>query len=126
MTESFEHTIRARRAASNRAIAMRDADLTVAFMLPDVTVAVAGGPVLVGREAQRQAFADQFADRSFHGYVRTPTDISVHPDTTLATERGVWVGTWLRGLGTQAMRGSYVAEWRFAGDAWLLRSEIFT
>ena len=126
MTESHENRIRARRAASNRAIAVRDADLTVSFMLPDVTVAVAGGPVLVGREAQRQAFADQFADRSFRGYVRTPTAVDVHVGDGLATERGIWVGSWLRGVRTQTMRGSYVAEWRFEGDVWLLRSELFT
>jgi ketosteroid isomerase-like protein len=59
--------IRARRDASNRAITTRDADLVVSYMMPDVTVSVANGPVLTGRDANRDAFAEQFADRAFRG-----------------------------------------------------------
>ena len=47
--------IRARRAESNQAIAQRDADRVVAVMLDDVSVSVAGGPVLTGRAANRAA-----------------------------------------------------------------------
>jgi ketosteroid isomerase-like protein len=118
--------IRARRAASNAAIASRDADATVAVMLPDITVAVAGGPVLIGRPAQRAAFAEQFADRAFRGYVRTPDTITLRDGATHATERGSWVGRWQRGLRTEEMRGTYVAEWRLVHDAWMLHSEIYT
>lgn len=118
--------IRSRRAESNAAIAARDAEAVVAVMSPDMTVAVAGGPRLIGRDAQRQAFAEQFADRAFRGYVRTPSSIVVHGGDALATEVGAWVGTWLQGFRTQEMRGSYVAEWRCVDGVWSLRSEAFT
>lgn len=63
--QSQQDAIRAVRAASNAAIAARDVDRVVACMLEDVTVSVARGPVLNGRDVSRSAFADQFADRAF-------------------------------------------------------------
>ena len=47
-------------------------------MMEDVIVSVAHGPVLKGREASRVAFAEQFADRAFAGYVREANDIVIH------------------------------------------------
>lgn len=122
---AHEGLIHARRAASNAAIAARDAHAVAAIMSPDVTVAVAGGPLLIGRDAQRQAFEEQFADRAFRGYLRTPDSIVVHDGSALATELGAWVGTWLQGFRTQEMRGSYVAEWRSVDGEWFLYSEVF-
>lgn len=115
--------IRAIRAASNAAIAARDADLVVACMLFDATVSVARGPILHGREASRVAFAEQFADRAFLGYVREPTDIVVDAGTR-ATERGRWTGRWRHGATEQVMRGTYVAEWRHTELGWFIQSEI--
>ena len=126
MTDPYTNAIRARRAESNTAIASRDADATVAVMLPGVTVAVAGGPLLTGRAAQHAAFADQFADRAFRGYERTPSEITTRDGDTTATERGRWVGRWQRGLRTEEMRGAYVAEWRLVDGVWMLHSEIYT
>ena len=89
--------IRTRRAQSNAAIAARDLDGVVALLQPDVTVAVAGGPTLAGRAASRDAFAEQFADPSFRGYVRTADSVTVHTPPTTATEMGRWVGHWQHG-----------------------------
>ncbi|HEX4934593.1 MAG TPA: nuclear transport factor 2 family protein [Gemmatimonadaceae bacterium] len=117
--------IRARRAASNLAIAARDLDGIVAVMRPDVSVAVAGGPTLLGREASRAAFAEQFADRSFRGYMREPEEIVVHDPPTEATERGRWVGRWQNGWRTEAMHGTYVARWTRTELDWFIASEAF-
>jgi ketosteroid isomerase-like protein len=121
----LDTAIRARRADSNAAIAARDPDRVTGFMLHDVTVAVAGGPVLVGRKANRDAFATQFADRNFRGYVRTPTIITPADLPTHATERGHWVGRWQNGRLVDEMRGTYSAVWRHTEVGWLLESEIF-
>ena len=120
-----DDTIRAVRAASNAAIAARDADRVVACMLSEVTVSVARGPVLHGREASLIAFAEQFADRAFLGYVREPTDIVVDAGTR-ATERGRWTGRWRHSNTEQVMRGTYVAEWRHTELGWFIQSEVFT
>ncbi|MCC7053266.1 MAG: nuclear transport factor 2 family protein [Gemmatimonadaceae bacterium] len=127
--------IRARRAASNAAIAARDPDATAAIMHPDVIVSVAGGPVLRGRQHSRDAFAQQFADRSFRGYVREPATITIDAppgqagtrrgDGLHATETGRWRGSWLRGIARTEMRGTYVAQWCQVHDTWLVESEVF-
>jgi len=85
-------SIRAVRAASNQAIAARDVDLVVACLMPDVTVSVAHGPMLVGRDASRAAFSEQFADRAFLGYVREADHVVVNDPPARATERGRWTG----------------------------------
>jgi len=118
--------IRAVRAVSNQAIAARDADRVVACMMHDVTVAVAHGPRLNGREASRAAFAAQFAERTFMGYVREPHEIVIHDPLTQATERGRWLGRWKQGVGEHVMRGTYVAEWRHTALGWFIQAELFT
>ena len=123
---AVERAVREARAASNAAIVERDADRVVACMMHDVTVAVAHGPTLLGREASRAAFAAQFAERTFKGYVREPNEIVVHNPPTRATERGCWLGRWQHGVGEQVMRGTYVAEWSYTALGWFIQSEQFT
>lgn len=117
--------IRAQRAASNQAIAARDVDGIIACMLVDVSVAVAGGTRLSGREASRRAFVEQFAERAFLGYVREPDDVSVHDPPTTATERGRWVGRWRGGTVEQVLCGRYVARWRHTSMGWRIAWEEF-
>jgi ketosteroid isomerase-like protein len=126
MTRDEVAAIRAQRAQSNHAIEARDPDWVVSFMLAEVTVAVAGGPVLVGRDASRDAFAEQFRDRLFVGYVRTADHIELLDPPVRATERGRWSGRWRRRLGDHEMRGTYVAEWQHTAMGWLIASEVFT
>ncbi len=94
-------------------------------MLADVTVAVAGGPVLKGHSASRDAFAEQFADRSFAGYVRDPQSVVVQDPPTRATEHGRWTGRWRTGLREQLMQGEYDAEWRLTDMGWRIASEVY-
>lgn len=125
MNSDHAAAIRATRDASNRAIAARDPDLVVMHMTPDVTVSVANGPVLTGRDASRHAFAEQFADRHFRGYVREALEVVVHDPPTRATERGRWQGSWRKGMSEQLVRGTYVAEWRHTELGWFIQSEVF-
>lgn len=126
MTRDHAADIRARRAQSNQAIAARDAEWAVSLMLADVRVAVAGGPLLTGRDASRNAFAEQFQDPLFVGYVRTADQVVLHTPPVRATERGRWSGTWRRRVGDHVMRGTYVAEWQHTDMGWFIASEVFT
>ena len=125
MTTSAD-AIRTRRDASNAAIASRDAAAVVSCMTDDVTVAVAGGAVLVGRDASRRAFAEQMTEPGFRGYVRTPDAVDVTPDGRTATETGRWVGTWQVRLRLDQQHGTYIATWRCVDGTWYLASEIFS
>lgn len=117
--------IRSLRDQSNHAIAARDVDRVVMCMDPGITVAVAGGPVLRGVDASRMAFAEQFADRAFLGYVRTPDDVSGSAESQRVMERGSWVGRWKMAQGERIQRGRYTAEWRHSAMGWLLVAETF-
>jgi ketosteroid isomerase-like protein len=121
--ESASAQIRILRAESNAAIAGLDAERVVAFMAPDVTVAVAGGPVLRGLAANRAAFAEQMADAAFRGYVRTPDAVEV--TGARATERGQWTGRWQTRAGPITQRGRYSAEWSLTPLGWRITSETY-
>ncbi len=122
---ALDDQIRALRSASNAAIAALDAERVVAFMSPDVTVTVAGGPVLRGLEANRAAFAEQMADSAFRGYVRTPESVAESDHGRRATEHGHWVGRWQTRAGPIAQRGRYTAEWSLTPLGWRITSETF-
>lgn len=126
MSDSAVRAVRARRDESNSAIVARDLDRVVSCMMEDVRVAVAGGPVLIGREASRKAFAEQFADVTFKGYIRDADVITVREDDMHATERGRWTGRWRHRAGEHFMRGTYVAEWTLTALGWFIQSEEFT
>lgn len=117
--------IRALRTQSNDAIGLRNADRVVSFMTEEITVAVAGGPLLTGRDANRRAFAEQFADPAFRGYVRTPLTIAIAPDGVHATEEGHWEGRWQVKTGILTQRGSYDATWRCDAMGWRLVAERY-
>jgi ketosteroid isomerase-like protein len=120
-----EATVRRLRTASNAAIAARDAEAVAGFMAPDVIVRVSGGPVLRGRAANRAAFAQQMAEPTFRGYVRTTERVESHADPLVLTERGRWVGRWQAAAGMHEQLGTYVAEWRHDGVGWLIHTETY-
>lgn len=117
--------IRALRKQSNAAIAALDPDYVASFLHEDVTVAVAGGAVLRGRTANREAFAEQMATPGFGGYVRTPQQVLVQDTPLRATERGNWVGRWRVKGRVQEQQGTYTAEWVLGDMGWLIVSETY-
>ncbi len=117
--------IRALRKQSNAAIDSLDPDYVVSFMAEDVIVSVAGGPVLKGRIANRDAFAEQMADKRFGGYRRSPVLVLIEQDPLRAVERGQWVGRWRSGSRIAEQRGSYTASWRLTDVGWLIESEEY-
>lgn len=118
--------IRALRKQSNAAIAALDAHYVVSFMADDIVVAVAGGPVLQGREANQRAFETQMAEPGFVGYVRTPEQVLVDHEPLRATEQGSWKGRWRVKGRVREQEGRYVAEWHFSAMGWLIVAETYT
>lgn len=124
MADHASH-IRALRKQSNAAIAALDPDYVVAFMTDDVEVRVAGGDLLVGRDANREAFTTQMRTKTFGGYVRAPEQVLVQTDPLRATERGTWTGRWHVQGRQQIQQGPYTAEWRFTDVGWLIAKEEY-
>ncbi|HEY0931669.1 MAG TPA: nuclear transport factor 2 family protein [Gemmatimonas sp.] len=125
MTRDHASDVRALRQQSNDAIAVRDADRVVSFMDDAVEVSVAGGPVLRGAAANRDAFAQQMAERGFGGYVRTPAQVTTHDNPLRVEEQGEWVGRWRVNARQHEQRGTYSAEWRITPAGWRIVREIY-
>ena len=117
--------IRETREKSNAAIAAHDADALAKTWMADVTVVTSTGATQTGREANRAAFAAQFASRPDVVYVRTPSEIEVMPSWDVASERGTWTGQWTQSDGVTKIGGTYQAQWRKVNGAWLLQGELF-
>ena len=117
--------IRATRAASNAAIARRDAAATVASMLPAYYVLPSGAPAPLTRDSAYALFERQFADSARLGYVRTPITIEVSATDPTAAEFGRYVGRRRRADGIQETAGSYYAVWRHVPEGWRLQAETF-
>ena len=113
------------RAASNAAIARRDAAGVVASMLPTFSGLWAGAVTQLSRDSTYDALKRQFADTAFGGYVRTPTSIDIGARGLAAAEYGRWVGRRRRPDGIQEFGGSYYAVWQRASEGWRLNDEAF-
>jgi ketosteroid isomerase-like protein len=114
--------IQARRRLTNRFIAGREAARLGPVFLPTAVVIAGDGAVITGREAILSAFAGQFADSGFGGYVRTPERIEVDGAGDRAAEQGRWTASW-RDAPPQS--GPYLAVWRKVTGQWMIESETF-
>jgi ketosteroid isomerase-like protein len=122
--ESHEAQILRARDNSNRAIARRNL-LGVGDSLGEDYVGVIGDGTFVSSRAEYLKLFKLGFDKPKEGmaYVRTPSEIRVAEDETLASEYGNWVATLFSG--EVAYTGTYAAMWRRTTDGWKIRSEIF-
>ena len=117
--------IRAARERSNAAIAAHDMAGIAREWMPEVSVLSSTGKQTSGRAANQANLARQFELRPDTKYVRTPESIEVFAPWGVAAERGDWVGTWTEPDGPLVIGGTYQAQWRQVGGAWLILAEMF-
>lgn len=116
-----EDAIRARRKLTNRLIAAHEAERLRPFFLPDVTLIVGDGGLILGVNAVIEAFAAQFADPTFKTYIRETETVSLDAKGTRAAESGRWTGVYA----DAELRGSYLAAWRNVRGQWAIESELY-
>jgi ketosteroid isomerase-like protein len=119
---SSDAAIRAKRKLTNRLIAAHDALRLRPHLADDILLIVGAGGLIEGADAVVAAFAGQFADPAFIGYVRTTETVELAADGRRAAETGRWVGNWRGGL---EMGGVYMATWRESRGQWLLERELY-
>ncbi|HSM08513.1 MAG TPA: nuclear transport factor 2 family protein [Gemmatimonadota bacterium] len=129
-TESEIETIREARLAQNRAIREQDLDAIAEVLEPDVHVTSGIGIHIVGRDAYRRAYEDDFEVLEDVIYTRTPDEIEISAVDTgmaerIAAESGTWTGSFVTPRGPAQMRGVYSAMWRKRSGRWRINSEIF-
>lgn len=120
-----EQQIRARRSASNAAIARHDAAGIGAVLAPNVIVVTSNSVHREGRDANVESFADQFKTRPDVVYRRTPDEVRVFAPWLMAAEHGRWTGSWTEADGKIQLTGSYYAKWRKVDGVWLIESETY-
>lgn len=122
---SDEQRIRARREASNAAIARHDPAGIGAILAPHVIVVTSNSVHRPGREANEQSFAEQFRTRPDVVYRRTPEEVRVFAPWLMASESGRWTGSWTDADGKIQLTGRYFAKWRQIDGEWLVESETY-
>ena len=122
--------IREARLAQNRAIREQDLDAIARVLEEDVHVTSGIGIHVVGREAYRDAYEQDFRALENVVYTRMPDEIELSNVETgladrIAAESGTWTGSFVTLRGPAQMRGVYTAMWRKRGGRWRINSEIF-
>ena len=125
MAQDDVKQIRDVRARSNAAIAAHDLEALTKSWMESFSVVTSTGASQSGREANRAAFAAQFASRPDLVYVRTPSEIELMPSWDVASERGTWTGQWTQPDGVTRIGGTYQAQWRKVDGRWLIQAELF-
>lgn len=128
--ESEVETIREARLAQNQAIREQNLDAIAEVLEPDVHVTSGIGIHIVGRDAYRRAYEDDFEVLEDVIYTRTPDEIEISAVDTglaerIAAESGTWTGSFVTPRGPAQMRGVYSAMWRKRSGQWRINSEIF-
>lgn len=117
-----DQAIRALRAASNQAMAKRDADTFVSFFDDDYIITYGSSIKTLSLAAETQSIKTLFNDFPNVKYVRTPTDIHISNALPLAMETGTWAG----GQSPETTySGRYTAAWRKVNGTWKIHNELF-
>lgn len=116
---TVEQEIRKVRAASNRAMAERDASGFAATLAEDY-VMVRGNGSFATRETTLAAF---FTKPGSVRYERTTERVEISAATDMAAEHGRWAA--LLPEGRTAYGGTYLAMWRRDAEGWKVRAELF-
>jgi len=91
-----EALIRAARQASNTAIAKHDVEGIAKCLLPDFIMVRGNATHATGRDAVTADWKKLFATNPQVNYVRTPLQVTISKNDTLAWETGTWKATLLQ------------------------------
>ena len=113
-------TIKSLRTASNRAIAKHDLDALSKFWLDDMVLIRGNSSHLTGKDTIVAAWRQLFNDNPTVVYTRTPTQITISKNDTLAWETGTW-----KAINSYSHGGKYSAMWKKTNHSWKILSELF-
>jgi len=112
--------IRAQRTASNTAITKHDVEGISKYWLPDFVQVRGNATFLVGKDNVAASWMELFRSNPEVAYIRTPTEIQISYNDTLAWETGNW-----KAIKSYSKGGNYSAMWRKVKNEWKLQAEIF-
>ncbi|MBX9733688.1 MAG: nuclear transport factor 2 family protein [Chitinophagaceae bacterium] len=112
--------IRSLRMASNKAIANHDIAQMSSFWLNDLVLVRGNSTHLTGKDAITAEWKKLFTDNPKVLYIRTPTQITISHNDTLAWETGTW-----KAFNSYSNGGNYSAMWKRSNNTWKILAELF-
>jgi ketosteroid isomerase-like protein len=115
-----EAQIRAARKESNKAIADHNAEGLVQYLLPNYSIVTGRAGHASGRDSMVVFWKRTFAEMPDVVYVRTPGEVIISKNDSLAWESGKW-----QALHSYSKGGNYSAMWRKVDGIWKIEAELF-
>ena len=112
--------IRSNRAASNNAIAKHDVNGIAKYWLDDFVQVIGRGVYQTGKDSIIASWKALFNSNPEISYIRSPKEIVISDNDTLAWEQGQWVG-----IHSYSKGGNYAAMWIKRRGKWMLKAELF-
>ncbi len=112
--------IRANRTASNNAIAKHDVNGIAKYWLDDFVQVIGRGVYQTGRDSIMASWRALFNSNAEVSYIRSPKEIVISNNDTMAWEQGQWVG-----IHSYSKGGNYAAMWIKRSGKWMLKAELF-
>lgn len=112
--------IKSSRAASNAALAKHDIDGMSEYWLDDLVLIRGNSSHLTGKDTIVATWRKLFHESPKVVYIRTPTQITVSNNDTLAWETGTW-----KAFNSYSNGGNYSAMWKKSNNSWKISAELF-
>ncbi len=112
--------IKSARAASNKAIADHNVNGIASFWDDDFVQVRGNSTYQSGKDSIIASWKKLFNDNTKVLYVRSPSQIIISTNDTLAWETGTW-----KAFNSYSNGGNYTAMWRKSKNTWKIHAELF-
>ena len=112
--------IKSAREASNEAIIKHDISGISKFWYNDFVQIRGNATHLSGKDTIVASWKKLFNDNPRVVYIRTPSQITISTNDTLAWETGTW-----KAFNSYSNGGNYSAMWRKSNNTWKIQGELF-
>lgn len=112
--------IKSLRAASNEALAKHDLDGLSKYWLDDLVLVRGNSSHVSGKDSIVSAWRKLFKENPKVSYIRTPKEIIISSNDSLAWETGTW-----KAINSYSGGGKYSAMWKKSNTSWKIMAELF-
>lgn len=112
--------IKSLRAASNEAIAKHDLDGLSKYWLDDLVLVRGNSSHVSGKDSIVAAWRKLFKENPKVSYIRTPKEIIISSNDSLAWETATW-----KAINSYSGGGKYSAMWKKSNTSWKIMAELF-
>jgi len=112
--------IKSLRAASNEALAKHDLDGLSKYWLDDLVLVRGNSSHVSRKDSIVAAWRKLFKENPKVSYIRTPKEIIISSNDSLAWETGTW-----KAINSYSGGGKYSAMWKKSNTSWKIMAELF-